>query len=600
VTALHRRFVGALLLVGATVSANPASACGGFFCSSTQPVNQAAERIVFAENGDGTVTAVIQILYQGPSQNFSWVLPISSVPDEDGIGIGSDIAFTRLQALTNPQYSLTTRVEGQCRTPPPLSGAPSSGRGSSASTGGTSSVAPGGTATPPVTVQASGEVGAFEWTVISLDPSLSDPADVAVTWLEDNGYDVSPGSPELLGPYLADGMYLLALKLTKGANTGSIRPIRITYEGDKPVIPIKLTAVAANDDMGVMVWLLGEERGVPFNYYSLELNEAYINWFSAGTNYGSVVTQAADEAGGQGFVTEFAGSSQAMKDQIWSPSQEQQWTALKNMAFSSFAQLYQVVTSYYSSYSGFWDALGPALILPDGVTAEDFRSCPNCYQFELSPSLLFEGLEEHVIEPVRSMQELLTSRPVMTRLYTTMSAAEMTEDPLFTFNPDLQPVSNIHTAERVIECNPSVEQVSAPWRIELPQGGVVRGIGSSQVWPVVPEQPYNRRVLQLGETGNGMVAEDNTQRLVEINDPPAPAAPSPTATGGAPNATPPSMVGGRAGSGGGSAQPPLPEDSSCAIGVPRSAGDRALAYLSLLGALVLVARRRKPRTTRGA
>jgi hypothetical protein len=209
--------------------------------------------------------------------------------------------------------------------------------------------------------------------VISLDPTLADPADAAVTWLEDNGYDVSPGSPELLGPYLADGMYLLALRLTKGASTGSIRPIRITYEGDKPVIPIKLTAVAANDDMGVMVWLLGEERGVPFNYYSLELNEAYINWFSAGTNYGSVVTQAADEAGGQGFVTEFAGSSQSLNDQIWSSSQEQQWTQLKNTTFSSFSELYQTVTNYYSGFSGFWDALGPALILPEGVTADAKR-----------------------------------------------------------------------------------------------------------------------------------------------------------------------------------------------------------------------------------
>jgi len=151
----------------------------------------------------------------------------------------------------------------------------------------------------------------------------------------------------------------------------------------------------------------------------------------------------------------------------------------------------------------------------------------------------------------------------------------------------------------VIECNPSVEQFSAPWRIELPQGGVVRGIGSSQAWPVVPEQPYNRRVLQLGETGNGMVAEDNTQRLVEINDPPAPAAPSPTATGGAPNATPSPVVAGRAGSGGDTTQPPV-SDSSCAIGLPRSAGDRALACLSLVGALVLAARRRNARTPHGA
>ena len=160
-TALHRRFVGALLLVGATVSANPASACGGFFCSSTQPVNQAAERIVFAENGDGTVTAVIQILYQGPSQNFSWVLPISSVPDEDGIGIGSDIAFTRLQALTNPQFNLTTTIEGQCSDirPPAVSGG-----GGSVGPVGTGSMSAGG-----VVVESAGMIGEFEWTVV-IDP----------------------------------------------------------------------------------------------------------------------------------------------------------------------------------------------------------------------------------------------------------------------------------------------------------------------------------------------------------------------------------------------------------------------------------------------
>ncbi|MDQ2643716.1 MAG: DUF2330 domain-containing protein [Myxococcota bacterium] len=574
-TPLQRRSIAGGLLGALALGTAPASACGGFFCSSTQPVNQAAERIVFADNGDGTVTAVIQILYQGPSQNFSWVLPISSVPGEDGIGVGSDLAFTRLQALTNPQYSLTTRIEGQCRNTPTPTAVPGNGNFGAAATGGSSSVAPSGTATPPVTVEASGEVGAFEWTVISLDPNLSEPADAAVAWLEENGYDVSPGSPELLGPYLADGMYLLALKLTKGANTGSIRPIRITYEGDKPVIPIKLTAVAANDDMGVLVWLLGEERGVPFNYYSLELNEAYINWFSAGTNYGSVVTQAADEAGGQGFVTEFAGSSDALKDQIWSPAQEQQWTALQNMTFSSFGELYQAVSAYYGGFSGFWDALAPALILPEGVKPEDFKSCPNCYAFELSPSRLFDGLEEHVIEPMRSMQQLLTSRPVMTRLYTTLSAMEMTEDPLFTFNADLPPVSNVHTAERVIECNPSVEQFNAPWRIELPQGGVVRGAGSSQAWPVVPEQPYNRRVLQLGDTGSGMVAEDHTARLAEIN---APAAPRPPSTGGG-------------GSGGEAAPAPESQDSGCAVSSPASGRNGALGLLAL-SLLALPLRRR--------
>ena len=108
--------LAAFTLGSAVMWTAPAAACGGFFCSQAQPVNQAAERIIFANNGDGTVTAVIQIMYQGPSENFSWLLPISSVPEGDDIAVASDLAFQRLQQATNPRYSLTVRTEGTCRT----------------------------------------------------------------------------------------------------------------------------------------------------------------------------------------------------------------------------------------------------------------------------------------------------------------------------------------------------------------------------------------------------------------------------------------------------------------------------------------------------
>src|SRR6187399_3539515 len=82
-----------------------ALACGGFFCNQSQPVNQAAEGIIFADNGDGTVTAVIQIMYEGPSTSFSWLLPIAGVPMKDDVTVASNLAFQRLQAATNPQYT---------------------------------------------------------------------------------------------------------------------------------------------------------------------------------------------------------------------------------------------------------------------------------------------------------------------------------------------------------------------------------------------------------------------------------------------------------------------------------------------------------------
>jgi len=500
-----------------------ALACGGFFCNSAQPVNQAAEGIIFADNGDGTVTAVIQIKYQGPSESFSWLLPISSVPKSDAdIGVASDLAFQRLQAATNPNYSLTTTFEGTCRQDNfnAVPGSVSAGGGGASS--GPRTADGGG-----VTVEASGVVGAFEWTVISLDKSTAKPADVAVEWLKANGYDVPSIGPEKLGPYLESGMYLLALKLTKGADTGSIRPIVLTYQGTQASIPIKLTAVAANDDMGVLAWVLGKSRAVPQNYLSLELNEARINWFNAASNYNSVVIDAANDAGGQGFVTELAGPSSRFQNTIWSTFDEQNWTFLKGGVYQSFSELFNRAYGLYGQWDGFWDATRSAVTLPDGVAFDDFKLCPSCYQSQIqfAPSVYVAALEKTVIAPVKLVQNLIDAHPELTRLYSTLSADEMTLDPLFTFNADLPDVSNLHTANRVIECTPQVSSSEAPWRIELPQGGVIRGVGTQGVgaWPQpLNELPPNFSIVRTGASGTGKVVENNAdainEQLTSYND----------------------------------------------------------------------------------
>jgi Uncharacterized protein conserved in bacteria (DUF2330) len=505
---------GAVLTVGALLPTS-ALACGGFFCNQSQPVNQAAESIIFADNGDGTTTAVIQIQYQGPSQSFSWLLPISSVPKADSdIGVASNLALQRLQAATNPNYTLTTRVEGTCRQDNNVN--------LGTSTGGTTS---GGfpTAGPSandggVTVEASGVVGAFEWAVISLDKSLAEPADAAIEWLKLNQYDVPEGAGSLLGPYLADGMFLLALKLTKGADSGSIRPIVLTYAGSEASIPVKLTAVAANDDMGVLTWMLGPARAVPKNYLSLELNEARINWFNAAPTYNSVVIQAADDAGGQGFVTEFAGATSKLANVVWSQSDQQTWSAVQGQVYGSFAQMFDQVYGMYSGWDGFWDATRAAVTLPADLTFEDFKLCPNCYadKIQFKPAAYFAELQRLVIDPVKLVQNLVDAHPTLTRMYTTLSADEMTLDPVFTFNADQGDVDNQHTAERVIECNPQVSQFEAPWRIELPQGGVVRGAANSVgTWPAaLDDLPPNARIVRTGDSGAGKVVEDNSEPIL--------------------------------------------------------------------------------------
>lgn len=510
-----------LAVAGALALSQPARACGGFFCSQQGLVNQAAERIVFADNGDGTITAVIQIQYQGPADKFSWLLPIGSVPGQDQIAVSSDYAFSALQQATNPNYLLQTSVEGRCResdtkgigAPAPMA---ASAAGDSAEHG-------------SVTVDASGEVGNFDYAVISVDGNVSDPAGPAVDWLHQNGYDVTPEGVALLGPYLADGMHLLALRLTKGSDTGSIRPIEITYKADAPMIPIKLTAVAATQDMGVLTWALSNARAVPFNYNSLELNEARINWFNAASNYNQVVTEAADAAGGQGFVTEYAGPSSQLARPVWSEVAERSWQEdfAVNGRFGSLSpdQLFQFLEQTYSTWSGFWDAVRKVVTLPPGVSFDDFRSCSYCRRQGLSfdPNQLHAALDADVIEPVRRFQRLIDRTGYMTRLYTTLSAAEMIVDPVFRFNPDLPDVSNQHVARRVTECRSDLYDSEAPWRIEFGNGSILRGApGSAGLWPgAVAAQPANQRVLMLSTSGEGRVVQDNgdqiASNLVEYN-----------------------------------------------------------------------------------
>jgi MYXO-CTERM domain-containing protein len=506
----------------------PAQACGGLFCSASAPVNQAAERIIFSKNADGTVTAVVQIQYQGPSEEFAWVLPVPGVPD---VQVSSDLAFTRLQQASNPQYNLTTQIEGNCMDQnfPSASGA-----GGSFGGGGGAGGAGGGS----VTVLAEGNVGPYDYVVIFPEASFDEVGDVAVEWLLGEGYDVVPpgGDPAtvstMLGSYLQGDMNLIAFRLTKGNDEGTIRPIRITYETDQPMIPIRPTAVAANDDMGVMVWVLGESRAVPVNYRSLELNEVLIDWLNSASNYNAVVIEAANQAGGQGFVTERAGPSANYDGVIVLPFERQEWDRLVRDAPALTSEEVAIRSLRFSAWDGFEDVLED--FLPP-LDVQALLECPGCGQpltpFDV-PSFI-AALEATVIEPMFDTEELVASLPYATRLYTTLSAPEMDVDPLFDFNPDLDDVTNVHNAARFIECGPTISISEAPSRVELEDGRVVR-LNPGEPWPfdvgADDAPPANAVVAQLSTKGPGTIVTDNRgaidaaldQHNDEVPGPPGP------------------------------------------------------------------------------
>lgn len=501
-----------------------AMACGGFFCNQGQPVNQADENIVFSANDDGSVTAIIQIRYSGEADKFAWMLPVYGKPEVD---VGSSTVFNRLNRATNQSYNRNSEVKGTCKQ--------RGFRGADAA-----AAAPGGASDAGaesgdgnIDVVDQGSVGPYNYTTISVAKDAEDPAKEALNWLESNGYDLTDIGPELVREYLQENMNLIAFKLQKDAGTGEIRPVKITYNHPQPMIPLKLTAVAAQEDMGVRVWVAGDGRAVPTQFDGVKLNPAAINWFRPQSTYERVISQAADEVGGRGFVTEYAGDSSIAENSVFTENDESRWNRIKDPAEWEGREgelLAETLQAYWprfgnSQWDGMTRVIRKEVPLPEDVTVQEFgqdrfravgydRSTANIEGFD--PASYLDALETNVVEPVRSAEELIQGLPYLTRMFTTVSPGEMTRDPVFEIKGDLPDVDRTRTAEQTIYCgDEEYYQNEAPWKMVLPDDTVVWGEGRN--WPFNPGSiNAAKEATDYGMTGEPETVEDNSEEIQQI------------------------------------------------------------------------------------
>jgi len=284
---MFNKFISLLIAVMIlAVPTGAAFACGGLFCQNV-PVDQNAERIIFTQNHDGTITALIQIQYTGAAPDFSWILPIPAPIGEDDLAVPETAvnAFRELELSTNPVF-----------LPPPLPECALQ-EGLAFSAVAEDSVEAGG-----VEIFASGEVGPFSFDVIGSD----DPR-ALIDWLRDNNYRVTPDMEPLINVYVEEGFSFLAMQLLPGEGVDSIAPIQLTYPSEQPMIPLRLTAVAANPNMAVLVWIYADRQAVPVNFAHMQIPDSSLTFFTfGGNNYRQLMGETADEFGGQAFITEYA------------------------------------------------------------------------------------------------------------------------------------------------------------------------------------------------------------------------------------------------------------------------------------------------------
>ena len=135
-----------------------------------------------------------------------------------------------------------------------------------------------------VNVVFRGDVGPYD---AARDHSATSAAPADSGWPTTSSSSATPRST-IIDEYVAAQQVLRrGQAAVSGQTTGAIQPVVLTFAGDVPCVPLRLTAIAApGRSCLVTLYVLGERAGrCPSNYFELTLNQAKIDWLNGGSNY---------------------------------------------------------------------------------------------------------------------------------------------------------------------------------------------------------------------------------------------------------------------------------------------------------------------------
>ena len=514
----HRNARTAMVVVAVFCAAlcavvHDVSACGGCFSPPGRSlVLQDSERILFQRDVVGKKTRVwIEIKYNGPPSQFGWVLPLPKMPGK--IGVGTSYVFDRLDQATAPRFvTKSGNALENCHSASHGGGGCGLAMASSdEATGGRAFSAPQSAGvnedgTAKVKVIDVGQVGPYNPQKIA-----SNDAQALLDWLNANGYDTPQTALPIIKAHVAKGDVFLALKLASGAQIREIRPITLELDDADPCVPLRLTSIAAVEDLSVIVYLLGPGRAIPKNHMHVVVNPLRLRWDGGVNNYSQVLSKAIDEAAGRAFATEFAGSAKELRvpapvidfnvdatglfNQPIASTQTQSQAAVARSAWRSGelfdkklldATALQSVTTVSALISAL--RASPMILVQDSAAVLEKRTANAAARMgraadvtafwsevalgsanvstaiaaeSVDGALIFKELKEGIIDPVYDVAGMLTASGTVTRLALRISPQEMDRDPLFAFNKDLPDVANLHTAELSGVCPAGDFQITA-------------------------------------------------------------------------------------------------------------------------------------------
>lgn len=315
-------WLGGWLSLALLAQPGDAWACGGCFTAATIDGRKNVQvvtdhRMVLALAAEQT-TLWDQIRYAGAPEDFVWVLPIPrGVPVRMGLG---DNAF--VDALANasaPQirasFTVLCNRAGFATARPDFSS--SWGRGGGGGCGGSSasidytpgaaSGADGGSTQTPYTgsedlslVGTRDVVGPYAAEV------LAGGAGSFQRWAQANAYDIPGPTLSAVRWYEGLGTDFLVLRLAPEAGVEQMQPVRITFPGYVPTLPLRMIAAGVADKVGLDLMVIASAAMQVERFANAQVDRTRLVWDAAASrsNYRAEFNRTLTRYAGRAWITE--------------------------------------------------------------------------------------------------------------------------------------------------------------------------------------------------------------------------------------------------------------------------------------------------------
>ncbi|MEH2456185.1 DUF2330 domain-containing protein [Nostoc sp.] len=234
--------------------------CGFYVAKADTKLYNKASQVVIAREDDRTVMTMAND-FQGEVKDFAIVIPVPTVLQKEQVRVTEPKIIQRLDAFSAPRLveyfdSDPCAVSDSLDRPAPASRAGAvneqAQKTSDRSLG--------------VTVEARFNVGEYDILILSAKESGG-----LETWLKRNGYKIPRGAKQLLQPYIRSSMkfFVAKVNLDKFEKSGYqfLRPLQISYQSPKFMLPIRLGMINATTEQDLIVYILSPQGQAEITNY---------------------------------------------------------------------------------------------------------------------------------------------------------------------------------------------------------------------------------------------------------------------------------------------------------------------------------------------